>query len=169
MEVNCVYRNPNAPIEERIKDLLSRMTLQEKLAQMTQIERSVASSFAIKDLGIGSILSAGGSAPFDKALSSDWADIIDGFQKLAMDSRLAIPIIYGVDAVHGNNNVYGATIFPHNVNLGATRDADLAHRIGVATALEVRASGAHYTFAPCVAKKLLPTLLQNLPQAELNF
>ncbi|XP_019106537.2 uncharacterized protein LOC104900440 isoform X1 [Beta vulgaris subsp. vulgaris] len=151
MEVNCIYRNPNAPIEERIKDLLSRMTLQEKLAQMTQIERRVASSSAIKDLGIGSILSAGGSAPFDKALSSDWADMIDGFQKLAMDSRLAIPIIYGVDAVHGNNNVYGATIFPHNVNLGATRDADLAHRIGVATALEVRASGAHYTFAPCVA------------------
>ena len=128
----------------------------------------------------GSILSAGGSAPFEKAVSSDWADMVDGFQKLAMESRLGIPIIYGVDAVHGNNNVYGATIFPHNVNLGATRlvdwlpgfekfflsliygkmvnylsslcrDADLAYRIGVATALEVRASGAHYTFAPCVA------------------
>ncbi|XP_057548856.1 uncharacterized protein LOC130827216 [Amaranthus tricolor] len=151
MEEICIYRDPNALIEDRIKDLISRMTLQEKLAQMTQIERRVASPFALKHLGIGSILSAGGSAPFEKAVSSDWADMVDGFQKLAMESRLGIPIIYGVDAVHGNNNVYGATIFPHNVNLGATRDADLAYRIGVATALEVRASGAHYTFAPCVA------------------
>ncbi|KNA15936.1 hypothetical protein SOVF_093700 [Spinacia oleracea] len=151
MEENCIYRNPNSSIEERIKDLLSRMTLQEKLAQMAQIERTVASPTSLKDIGIGSVLSAGGSAPFDKAVSSDWADMIDNFQKLAMESRLGIPIIYGVDAVHGNNNVYGATIFPHNVNLGATRDANLAHRIGAATALEVRASGAHYTFAPCVA------------------
>ncbi|MED6109994.1 hypothetical protein PIB30_038805 [Stylosanthes scabra] len=77
--------------------------------------------------------------------------MIDGFQRSALKSRLGIPLIYGLDAVHGNNNVYGATIFPHNVGLGATRDADLAERIGAATALEVRASGAHYTFAPCVA------------------
>ena len=69
----------------------------------------------------GSILSAGGSGPFEKALSSDWADMIDGFQKLALESYLGIPIIYGVDAVHGNNNVFGATVFPHNVGLGATR------------------------------------------------
>ncbi|KAL2898773.1 Beta-glucosidase BoGH3B [Bienertia sinuspersici] len=151
MEENCIYRNPNSPIEDRIKDLLSRMTLQEKLAQMTQIERNVACPSSLKEIGIGSVLSAGGSAPFEKALSSDWADMIDNFQKLALESRLGIPIIYGVDAVHGNNNVYGATIFPHNVNLGATRDEDLAHRIGAATALEVRGSGAHYTFAPCVA------------------
>ncbi|XP_057534405.1 uncharacterized protein LOC130812812 isoform X3 [Amaranthus tricolor] len=153
MEGYCIYKNPNAPIEERIKDLLSRMTLQEKLAQMAQIDCTVASSFALKDLGIGSIVSEAGprSGPFEKALSSDWADMIDSFQKLAMKSRLGIPIAYGVDAVHGNNSVYGATIFPHNVNLGATRDADLTRRIGVATALEVRASGAHLVFAPCVA------------------
>ena len=72
-------------------------------------------------LFIGSILSTGGSGPFENALSSDWADMIDGFQKSALESRLGIPLIYGVDAVHGNNNVYGATIFPHNVGLGATR------------------------------------------------
>lgn len=70
---------------------------------------------------VGSILSVGGSAPFKNALSSDWADMVDGFQKLALDSRLGIPIIYGIDAVHGNNGVYGTTIFPHNVGLGATR------------------------------------------------
>ncbi|WZY70590.1 hypothetical protein YC2023_002830 [Brassica napus] len=84
-------------------------------------------------------------------MPSDWADMIDGYQNAALASRLGIPIIYGIDAVHGNNNVYGATIFPHNIGLGATRDADLIRRIGAATALEVRAMGAHWAFAPCVA------------------
>ncbi|XP_057953229.1 uncharacterized protein LOC131147716 [Malania oleifera] len=149
--MDCVYRDPNEPIEERVKDLLSRMTLREKAGQMTQIERRVASPSALSRLSIGSILSAGGSGPFNKAWSSDWADMIDDFQRAALDSRLGIPLLYGIDAVHGNNSVYGATVFPHNVGLGATRDADLARRIGVATALEVRASGVHYTFAPCVA------------------
>ncbi|KAI3461603.1 hypothetical protein Pfo_018266 [Paulownia fortunei] len=127
------------------------MTLQEKIGQMTQIERSVATPSAIKDLSIGSILSVGGSGPFENAKSSDWATMADNFQKAALESRLQIPLLYGIDAVHGNNNVYGATIFPHNIGLGATRDADLIRRIGAATALEVRASGIHYTFAPCVA------------------
>uniref|UniRef100_A0A5B6YWX8 Beta-glucosidase n=1 Tax=Davidia involucrata TaxID=16924 RepID=A0A5B6YWX8_DAVIN len=149
--MNFIYKNPNEPIEARIKDLLSRMTLKEKIGQMTQIERRVATPSAITDLSIGSILSAGGSGPFENALSSDWADMIDGFQKYALQSRLGIPLLYGIDAVHGNNSVYGATIFPHNVGLGATRDADLTNKIGVATALEVRASGVHYTFAPSVA------------------
>ncbi|XP_034687764.1 beta-glucosidase BoGH3B-like [Vitis riparia] len=149
--MDCIYKDPNQPIEVRIKDLLSRMTLKEKAGQMTQIERRAATPSVLKDLSIGSILSAGGSGPFDKALSADWADMVDGFQKSALESRLGIPLLYGIDAVHGNNSIYGATIFPHNVGLGATRDADLAQRIGVATALEVRASGIHYTFAPCVA------------------
>ncbi|KAI3461591.1 hypothetical protein Pfo_018254 [Paulownia fortunei] len=127
------------------------MTLQEKIGQMTQIERSVATPSAIKDLSIGSILSVGGSGPFENAKSSDWATMADNFQKAALESRLQIPLLYGIDAVHGNNNVYGATIFPHNIGLGASRDADLIRRIGAATALEVRASGIHYTFAPCVA------------------
>lgn len=70
---------------------------------------------------IGSILSSGGSAPFENALSSDWADMVDGFQKSAFQLRLGIPLIYGIDAVHGNNSVYGTTIFPHNIGLGATR------------------------------------------------
>lgn len=148
---SCIYKDPNSPIEARVKDLLSRMTLKEKVAQMTQIERSVATPHYLQDLGIGSVMNAGGSAPFPNAKSSDWADMVDWFQKLALQSRLGIPIIYGIDAVHGNNGVYGTTIFPHNVGLGATRDADLVRRIGVATALEVRACGIQYTFAPCVA------------------
>ncbi|KAL0713714.1 hypothetical protein Bca4012_020692 [Brassica carinata] len=150
-EEPCVYQNTDAPVEARVKDLLSRMTLPEKIGQMTQIERTVASPAAIRDFFIGSVLNAGGSAPFEDAKSSDWADMIDGFQRSASASRLGIPLIYGTDAVHGNNNVYGATVFPHNIALGATRDADLVRRIGAATALEVRASGVHWAFAPCVA------------------
>ncbi|CAE6075347.1 unnamed protein product [Arabidopsis arenosa] len=150
-ESSCVYKNGDAPVEARVKDLLSRMTLPEKIGQMTQIERRVASHAAFTDFFIGSVLNAGGSVPFEDAKSSDWADMIDGFQRSALASRLGIPIIYGTDAVHGNNNVYGATVFPHNIGLGATRDADLVRRIGAATALEVRASGVHWAFAPCVA------------------
>ncbi|XP_027110608.2 uncharacterized protein [Coffea arabica] len=149
--MDFIYKNPTAPIEARVQDLLSRMTLEEKLGQMTQIERSVATPSVLKDRCIGSIMSVGGSGPIEMALTSDWADMVDNFQKAALESRLGIPILYGIDAVHGNNNVYGATIFPHNVGLGATRDSELAKRIGVATALEVRASGIHYAFAPCVA------------------
>uniref|UniRef100_A0A803R6V6 Glycoside hydrolase family 3 N-terminal domain-containing protein n=1 Tax=Cannabis sativa TaxID=3483 RepID=A0A803R6V6_CANSA len=120
-ELSCLYKNPSAPIEARVRDLLSRMTLDQKIGQMTQIERKVVTPEAIRDYAIGSVLNSGGSAPFEKALSSDWADMIDGFQKLALDSELGVPIVYGSDAVHGNNNVYGATVFPHNVGLGATR------------------------------------------------
>lgn len=69
----------------------------------------------------GSILSVGGSGPFENAKSSDWAQMVDTFQKAALQSRLGIPLLYGIDAVHGNNNVYGATVFPHNIGLGATR------------------------------------------------
>ena len=118
---NPIYKDPAAPTETRIKDLISRMTLHEKLGQMTQIERSVATSSVVKELCIGSILSCGGSGPFENATSADWADMVDLFQKSALESRLGIPVLYGIDGVHGNNNVFGATIFPHNVGLGATR------------------------------------------------
>ncbi|XP_062171782.1 uncharacterized protein LOC133877481 [Alnus glutinosa] len=151
--MDCIYRDPNAPVEARVKDLLSRMTLEEKVGQMTQIERRIAqpNPDLIKDLCIGSMLSAAGSGPKANPSASDWADMVDGFQKKALESRLGIPLIYGIDAIHGNNSIYGATIFPHNVGLGATRDADLVRKIGEATALEVRAIGIHCTFAPCVA------------------
>ncbi|CAN8253567.1 unnamed protein product [Cochlearia groenlandica] len=151
LESSCVYKNRDAPLEARVKDLLSRMTLAEKIGQMTQIERSVATHAVITDYFIGSLLNGGGGEPFEKAKSSDWADVIDGCQNAALATRLGIPMIYGTDAVHGNNNVYESTVFPHNIGLGATRDADLIRRIGAATALEIRASGAHWAFAPCVA------------------
>uniref|UniRef100_A0A1J3EUN3 Beta-glucosidase BoGH3B n=1 Tax=Noccaea caerulescens TaxID=107243 RepID=A0A1J3EUN3_NOCCA len=148
--MDCVYKNPKESVEDRIQDLLKRMTVEEKIGQMTQIHRGVCSAAVIKDFSIGSVCNSAGKSGND-VLSVEWAEMIDGFQTAALETRLAIPIIYGLDAVHGNNKFYGTTIFPHNVGLGATRDADLARRIGSATALEVRASGAHWVFEPCVA------------------
>jgi hypothetical protein len=115
------YKDASKPVEARVTDLLGRMTLAEKIGQMTQIERLVASPQVLKDNFIGSLLSGGGSVPRKGASAAEWMDMINEFQKACMSTRLAIPMIYGIDAVHGHNNVYGATIFPHNVALGATR------------------------------------------------
>ncbi|KAJ8485824.1 hypothetical protein OPV22_018310 [Ensete ventricosum] len=145
------YKDPNQPVNVRVKDLMKRMTLAEKIGQMTQIERKVATPQVLKDYFIGSILSGGGSVPAPRASAKEWVDMIYRFQKACLSTRLGIPMIYGIDAVHGNNNVYNATIFPHNIGLGATRDPDLVKKIGVATALEIRATGIPYTFAPCIA------------------
>ncbi|KAK7820966.1 beta-glucosidase bogh3b [Quercus suber] len=152
------YTDPNQPIRVRIRDLMMRMTLQEKIGQMVQIERANASAEIMNKFFIGSVLSGGGSVPAPKATAQQWIDAVNDFQKGAMSTRLAIPMIYGIDAVHGHNNAYSATIFPHNVGLGVTRqendfmvDPDLIRRIGSATAREVRATGIPYTFAPCVA------------------
>ncbi|TQD87730.1 hypothetical protein C1H46_026734 [Malus baccata] len=145
------YKDPSQPPAARVGDLLSRMTLEEKIGQMVQIDRSVASVDTMKTYSIGSVLSGGGSAPLPEASAEDWVNMINEFQKGALSSRLGIPMIYGIDAVHGHNNVYNATIFPHNVGLGATRDPELVRRIGSATALEARATGIPYVFAPCIA------------------
>ncbi|WOL20663.1 hypothetical protein Cni_G29468 [Canna indica] len=145
------YKDPSQPVEVRVNDLLSRMTLAEKIGQMTQIERENASDQVLTDYFIGSILSGGGSVPAPRASAKDWMNMINQFQSACLSTRLGIPMIYGIDAVHGHNNVYNATIFPHNVGLGATRDPDLVKRIGIATALEVRATGIPYAFAPCIA------------------
>ncbi|XP_072991126.1 uncharacterized protein [Typha latifolia] len=145
------YKDPSQPVNVRVKDVLSQMTLAEKIGQMTQIERNVATPDVLKGYYIGSLLSGGGSVPAPQASAADWVIMINDFQKACLSTRLGIPMIYGIDAVHGHNNVYGATIFPHNVGLGATRDPDLVKRIGAATALEVRATGIPYAFAPCIA------------------
>ncbi|KAI5676839.1 hypothetical protein M9H77_07789 [Catharanthus roseus] len=145
------YKDPKQSLGVRVKDLLSRMTLEEKIGQMVQIDRSVATSEVMKDYYIGSLLSGGGSAPRPQASAIDWVNMVNDFQKGSLSTRLGIPMIYGIDAVHGHNNVINATIFPHNIGLGATRDPELLKRIGDATALEVRATGIPYIFAPCIA------------------
>ncbi|RVW42102.1 Beta-glucosidase BoGH3B [Vitis vinifera] len=146
-----IYKDPTQPIYMRIKDLMGRMSLAEKIGQMTQIDRSVATPEIMKEFSIGSLLSGGGSVPLPQATAEDWIHMVNDFQKGSLSSRLGIPMIYGIDAVHGHNSVYKATIFPHNVGLGATRDPELVKRIGAATALEVRATGIQYAFAPCIA------------------
>ncbi|MCL7044615.1 hypothetical protein MKW94_020876 [Papaver nudicaule] len=145
------YKDPSQPLNKRIKDLMSRMTLLEKIGQMAQLDRTAASFEIMRDYSIGSLLSGGGSVPRAEATAEDWINMVNNFQNGSLSSRLGIPMIYGIDAVHGNNNVYKATIFPHNVGLGCTRDPELVKRIGSATALEVRATGIQYAFAPCIA------------------
>ncbi|CAI0433065.1 unnamed protein product, partial [Linum tenue] len=115
------YRDPTKPMGGRIRDLMGRMTLQEKIGQMVQIDRKVASADVGKNYFIGSILSGGGSVPGQKASPEEWIKMVNEYQSGAMSTRLGIPLIYGIDAVHGHNNVYNATIFPHNIGLGATR------------------------------------------------
>ncbi|KAL5708941.1 beta-glucosidase [Ranunculus cassubicifolius] len=145
------YKDPGQPLQVRIRDLMKRMTLEEKIGQMTQIERNASSPEIMKQYSIGSLLSGGGSTPRPQATAEDWINMVNTFQNGSLSSRLGIPMIYGIDAVHGHNNVYKATIFPHNIGLGCARDADLVKRIGAATALEVRATGIPYAFAPCIA------------------
>jgi beta-glucosidase len=145
------YLNPRLPVQERVADLLGRMTLEEKIGQMTQAERGNldANPEQITTLNLGSILSGGGSVPTPNTPTA-WADMIDRFQSYALQTRLKIPMIYGIDAVHGNGNIYGATIFPHNIGLGASRDPALVERVEHVTASEVRAIGIPWVFAPCL-------------------
>ncbi|MBX9244973.1 glycoside hydrolase family 3 C-terminal domain-containing protein [Actinotalea ferrariae] len=148
--VGAAYLDASLPVEERVEDLLGRMTLAEKVGQMTQAERlGLQSPAQIAELGLGSLLSGGGSVPQDNT-AAGWADMIDDFQRQALSTRLQIPLIYGVDAVHGHNNVVGATILPHNTGLGATRDPELVRRLSEVTAQETRATGVPWTFAPCL-------------------
>lgn len=147
-----VYQNPNASVNDRVNDLLGRMTLDEKIGQMTQADhKAVGNMEDLKTYFLGSILSGGGSDPSSGNTSLDWANLYDSFQQKAMQTRLGIPIIYGIDAVHGNSNVEGATIFPHNIGLGATRNPDLVKLAARTTATEIAATGIDWTFAPCVA------------------
>jgi len=143
------YKDPSLPVAARVADLLSRMTLDDKLGQMTQAERTSVTTAQITQFRLGSLLSGGGSAPSPNTATS-WANMYDAFQNAALATPLAIPLIYGVDAVHGHNNVNGATMFPHNIGLGATRDPALVQNIGRAVAEEVSGTGIDWDFAPCL-------------------
>jgi beta-glucosidase len=134
------------------KALLATMTLEEKVGQMTQAEQEKLTD--VKDIQtyfLGSLLSGGSSDPKAGNSLQAWTDMYDGYQKQALQTRLKIPLLYGVDAVHGHNNVLGAVVFPHNIGLGATRDPKLVEEIERITADEVRATGIQWAFAPCVA------------------
>ena len=148
---SSLYKNPGLPVMDRVLNLLSYMTLEEKIGQMTQVDRQFLDGD--KNIGtyfLGSLLSGGGSTPA-KNFPKSWAEMYDGYQKIALSTRLSIPIIYGIDAVHGHNNVVGATIFPHHIGLGCTNNPQLIEDVYRATAEEIAATGIDWDFAPCLA------------------
>jgi beta-glucosidase len=144
------FATPGSAVDRRAAGLLAQMTLDEKIGQMVQVDL-----LALKDkkdlarLAIGSVLSGGSSDPSD-ITARGWADTYDELQRAALGSRLKIPIVYGIDAVHGHNNVDGAVIFPHNIGLGATRDPRLVERAARVVAEEVAGTGIDWTFGPGV-------------------
>ena len=148
---SSIYKNPGLPVMDRVLDLLSYMTLEEKIGQMTHVDRQfLESDNDINTYYLGSLLSGGGSTP-PKNYPKSWAEMYDGYQKIALSTRLGIPIIYGIDAVHGHNNVIGATIFPHHIGLGCTNNPQLIDDVYRATAEEVAATGIDWDFAPSLA------------------
>jgi len=142
---------PLSSFDPQVKALLSQMTLEEKIGQMTQPDQAFLKDPAdIENYFLGSVLSGGNSDPKEGNSLQAWTDMYDRYQAHSQKTRLRIPLLYGVDAVHGHNNVLGAVVFPHNVGLGCTRDAALVEQIGRITAEEVRATGINWAFAPCV-------------------
>jgi beta-glucosidase len=137
--------------ERQASALLSKMTLDEKIGQMTQIDLGgLTNKSDLTRLFIGSMLSGGSSDPADN-YPQTWKNSCDELQSYALKTRLHIPLLYGVDAVHGHNNIDGAVIFPHNIGLGATHNPDLVKKAAIVTAKEIAGTGIHWAFAPCVA------------------
>jgi len=145
------YLDKRLPVAARVRDLVSRMTLAEKIGQMTQAERAAVDTNRplISTWNLGSLLSGGGSTPPTNDPAA-WADMVDAYQSYALQTRLQIPLLYGIDSVHGHGNLYGATLLPHNIGLGATRDPKLVQRAEHMVASETRATGIPWVFAPCL-------------------
>ena len=142
---------PLSSFDPQAKPLLAQMTLDEKIGQMTQPDQEFIKDLTdIETYSFGSILSGGSSDPKEGNSLEAWTDLYDRLQKHALNTRLHIPLLYGIDAVHGHNNVLGAVIFPHNIGLGCTRNAALVEKVERITAEEVRATGIQWAFAPCV-------------------
>jgi beta-glucosidase len=139
-------------IEKQVDALLSQMTLDEKIGQMAQVDSSaLASKSDIGTYFLGSVLSGGNSDPPDGNSPQSWLKFATGFESYASQTRLKIPLIYGIDAVHGHNNIDGAVIFPHNIGMGAAHDPQLVEREERVTAEEVAGTGIRWAFAPCIA------------------
>lgn len=144
----------DALTEARVSDLLARMTIEEKVGQVIQADIGSISPADLADYPLGSILAGGNSAPGgdERAPPMAWVQMAREYRAaVAARPGARIPLMFGIDAVHGHNNVVGATLFPHNIGLGATRNPDLIRQIGRATALEVAATGADWTFGPTLA------------------
>ncbi|MGA2597476.1 MAG: glycoside hydrolase family 3 protein [Bryobacteraceae bacterium] len=138
--------------DPQVRQLLAQLSLDQKIGQMTQPDQTFLQSLDdIEKYHLGSLLSGGDSDPKSGNDLNSWTDLYDGYQSRALKMTPRIPLLYGIDAVHGNNNVIGATLFPHNIGLGCTRNAALIERAARITAEEVRATGINWGFAPCVA------------------
>ena len=157
-EIWPAYEYPvpsSAADEARITDLIARMSLEEKIGQIIQADLCCVTPEEVRQYNLGSVLNGGNSGPYgnDLAPASDWLKLADEFYAASVDTSdggVGIPIVWGTDAVHGHSNIIGATIFPHNIGLGAMRDPALIERIGAATATEIRVTGQEWTFAPTV-------------------
>ena len=146
----------DSPHEARLKALLQSLTVEEKVGQIVQADVGAVTADDLRKYRLGSVLNGGNSAPGgdDLAPARVWLEAADAYYLASMDAsggKHAIPVLWGVDAVHGHNNIIGATLFPHNAALGATRNVDLMRRIGEVTARELRVTGQEWTFAPTVA------------------
>ncbi len=139
--------------EQRIAEILKGMTLEEKVGQMTQPEIAAITPDEVRQYAIGSVLNGGGSWPGANkhATQKDWLNLADSYWNASKTSRTKIPVIWGIDAVHGNNNVYGATVFPQNIALGAAHDPCLVRDVENATARQIRSTGQDWAFAPTLA------------------
>ncbi len=141
----------DAMVEQKVDSLISIMTLDEKIGQITQVDiDALADMNDITKYSLGSIF-CGGNSEIPDISPKGWADYYDKLQSFALKTRLKIPIIYGVDAVHGHNNVQGAVIFPHNIALGCTRNPELVEKAARTTAVEIAGTGMDWDFAPCIA------------------
>lgn len=144
---------PDPALETRVKALLAKMSVEDKVGQMIQADIKYVTPDDVRTYRLGSILAGGNSGPDGQqyGTAEQWKKLSDAFYRASMDTsggRLAIPVLFGIDAVHGHNNLVGSTLFPQNSALGATRDPQLIHAIGEVTAQELRASGINWTFAP---------------------
>lgn len=139
-------------VDSQVQTLLKKMTLEEKIGQMTQIDYEAVKNTPgdLIKFSLGSVLWGGNSEIVDLS-AKGWAECYDSLQRLSEKTRLKIPMIFGIDAVHGHNNVDGAVIFPHNIALGATHNPQLVEQVAMITAKEMKGTGIHWAFSPCVA------------------
>lgn len=146
---------PDAALEAKVKEIVSGMTLAQKVGQMTQPEIKTVTPDQVREYYIGSVLNGGGSWPGGNkyATPADWVALADKYYAASMstDMKVKVPVIWGIDAIHGNSNVYGATLFPHNIGLGAARNKKLIFQFGEAIGKAVRATGINWVFAPTLA------------------
>jgi len=145
---DALYLDESLPIETRVADLLSYMTLEEKIGQMTLVEKnSIEKLSDISDYYIGALLSGSGAKPKDNTVEG-WSQMIATYQVQATKSRLGIPLLYGSDAIHGHAHVPEATVFPHMIGLGASGNAELVRKVAAATADEMLPTGVNWNFSP---------------------